>query len=64
MIHRLYEEYRKENAKNLIKEETITIQDDSKKPVKKSKSGVVIEGVGDVAVRFPNAAIQYLVMKL
>jgi guanosine-3',5'-bis(diphosphate) 3'-pyrophosphohydrolase len=52
VIHRLYEEYRKENAKNLIKEETITIQDDSKKPVKKSKSGVVIEGVGDVAVRF------------
>jgi guanosine-3',5'-bis(diphosphate) 3'-pyrophosphohydrolase len=52
VIHRLYEEYKKENRKNLTEEDILSIQEESKKPVKKSKSGVVIEGVGDVAVRF------------
>ena len=36
----------------LTEEDILSIQEESKKPVKKSKSGVVIEGVGDVAVRF------------
>ena len=52
VIHRLYEEYQKEQKKHITEENIIVPQEESKKPVKKSKSGIVVKGVGDVAVRF------------
>ncbi|WP_058486120.1 RelA/SpoT family protein [Defluviitalea phaphyphila] len=53
VIHRLYEEYQKEKKQEFQNENIISSsQDDYKKPIKKSKSGIIVKGVGDVAVRF------------
>ena len=54
VINRIIEEFEKEKAKNETAEDIlkkIEIKDKDKK-VKKSKSGVIVKGVGDVAVRF------------
>lgn len=57
IINRLYEEYDKEVKKELRKnatiEDVITKKDESnKKRPGNSKSGIVVKGVGDIAVRF------------
>lgn len=59
-----------ERAKKMKKEVTDTtilndIEDMSNKlPVNKhSKSGIVVKGIHDLAVRFPNAAVRYRAMR-
>ena len=52
VIHRLYEEYQKEQKKHTVEDDILTPQEEFKRPIKKSKSGIVVKGVGDVAVRF------------
>ncbi|NLK21103.1 MAG: bifunctional (p)ppGpp synthetase/guanosine-3',5'-bis(diphosphate) 3'-pyrophosphohydrolase [Epulopiscium sp.] len=52
IIHRINEEYQKEQRKNITEENILVPQEDNKKTYKKSKSGIIVRGVGDVAVRF------------
>lgn len=55
VINRLQEEYRKKHKKEITDAnvlDTITDIKENKLPRKKSKSGIVVEGIHDVAVRF------------
>ncbi len=54
IIHRLMEEHQKEQKLHVTAEDIIKKSEEttSKRPDKKSKSGIVVKGVGDVAVRF------------
>lgn len=55
IIHRLYEEYQKEKNKKVTEEDILKkVQEEvpEKRIEKKSKTGIVVKGVEDVAVRF------------
>jgi len=55
VVNKLQEEYKKKHKKDITDAnilETITEIRESKTPHKKSKSGIVVEGIHDVAVRF------------
>ncbi|MBH1939531.1 bifunctional (p)ppGpp synthetase/guanosine-3',5'-bis(diphosphate) 3'-pyrophosphohydrolase [Mobilitalea sibirica] len=55
VVNRLLEEYKKKHKKEITDEnvlETISDFKDTRLPQKKSKSGIVVEGIHDVAVRF------------
>ena len=67
VVNRLKDEYLKEKRKTQTAEDALKDFEKTidQKPVKKhkSKSGVVVEGIGDVAVRFPNAVVRCPGMK-
>jgi GTP pyrophosphokinase len=55
VVNRLYEEYRKKNKIEITDDnilESITDNRDYKLNMKKSKSGIVVKGIQDLAVRF------------
>lgn len=54
VVNRLHEEYRKVNAKKVVEPEKVIVKDEVvKQPTYiKSKSGIVVEGLNDLAVRF------------
>jgi GTP pyrophosphokinase len=55
IVNKLLEEYKKKNKKEMTDEkvlDTISEFKDTRVPPKKSKSGIVVEGIHDLAVRF------------
>lgn len=55
VVNRLYEEYRKKNKLDVTDEnilESVTDSREHKLPSRKSKSGIVVKGMHDLAVRF------------
>jgi len=55
IVNKLLEEYKKKNKKDMTDENVLEAISDIKKnevPQKKSKSGIVVEGIHDLAVRF------------
>lgn len=56
IINKLFEEYEKEQKreqkKNFSIEDMLTQNENNQKPYSKSKSGIIIKGIGDVPVRF------------
>lgn len=53
VVNKLLEEKKKEERRKITDEEVLQAVSESKKPLlKKSKSGIVVEGINDVAVHF------------
>ncbi len=52
IVNKLVEEYKKKNKKEITDENVLETISKEKIPTKKSKSGIVVEGIHDVAVRF------------
>jgi Guanosine polyphosphate pyrophosphohydrolases/synthetases len=52
IVNKLVEEYKKKNKKEITDENVLESISREKVPAKKSKSGIVVEGIHDVAVRF------------
>ena len=63
VVNRLYEEYRKEQTIENIPNEVVIDTKETPKSTK-SKSGITVKGVEDVAVRFQSVAILFPEMKL
>ncbi|MDD3219885.1 MAG: bifunctional (p)ppGpp synthetase/guanosine-3',5'-bis(diphosphate) 3'-pyrophosphohydrolase [Lachnospiraceae bacterium] len=54
ILNKLYESYDKENKKNLTDEKVLEAASENKEklPIVKTKGGIVVQGIDDVAVRF------------
>ena len=66
VFNKLVEAYDKENKKNLTDEQVLEAASETQEKlhIAKSKSGIVVRGIHDVAVRFSNAVIRFPVMRL
>lgn len=67
VVNRLAEEYGKDHKQELTDEivlEKVAEAAKNKVHIAKSKSGIVVKGIDDVAVRFSRCCIQYREMRL
>ena len=67
VVNRLAEEYGKDHRQAITDEvvlERVAEAAKNKVHIAKSKSGIVVKGIDDMAVRFPDAVIRYREMRL
>lgn len=60
VFNKLVEAYEREHKKNLTDEQVLEAASESQEKlhIAKSKSGIVVKGIHDVAVVFPNAVVR------
>lgn len=67
VVNKMLEEYRKDHPIQLTDEDVlnnVSSENKDKAVPQKSKSGIIVKGLYDVAVHFPNAAARCREMKL